>query len=255
MEWLFSLIEAPLVWLSGRFSSKPEARTLSKTGMGRIVETDEPFDLSAPDLSRHCYILGSTGCGKTTLILKLIEADLVANHSIVILDLRGDLVAGTLGLCDALDIDPSRVKLLDLREKSRIQGFNPLSGAGEPYIRALHVLDVVASEAGSWGVQLEESLRCALLLLATAQKPLSRLEAVFYDESFRNACLSGCNDESLVLFWTRYTELSPQKQQSWALPVLNKVTSLMAVPSLRLMLGDALALDLGDVLSGCVQKG
>ncbi|HVT12457.1 MAG TPA: helicase HerA-like domain-containing protein [Fimbriimonadaceae bacterium] len=122
------------------------------------MDTRDPLILHTGDLARHTYILGATGCGKTSLILRLIEQDLKRGHTVAVVDLRGDLVRGVLGLCDRLEIDPERVTLLDLREKQRVQGFNPLSGAGEPYVRALHVLDVVQLEAESWGVHVLPNL-------------------------------------------------------------------------------------------------
>jgi DNA helicase HerA-like ATPase len=249
IDSFFRLLEQPLIWLSHRRAQRACGNHPRELGLGELLDSGEPVHFSARDLARHAYILGSTGCGKTTLILKLIEQDLKRRHSVVVVDLRGDLVEGALALCQRLEVDPARVTLLDLREKDLVVGFNPLSGAGEPYIRALHVLDVVASEAESWGVQLEESLRSALLLLAAAAEPLTKLEAVFYDRRFRSELLAQSQDEALVGFWQRFDELSPDKQQAWALPVLNKVTSLLSVPTLRAILSGAHGIDLGKHLS------
>jgi len=257
LEWLLRLLEGLCVWYSHRKANRRADTSLIELdhregSLGIRINSDEPFSLTASDLTRHCYLLGSTGCGKTSLILRLIEADLKAEHTAVIIDLRGDLVRGALGLCEGLDIDPNRVTLLDLRDTDVRQGFNPLAGAGEPYIRALHVLDVVAAEAASWGVQLEETCRNSLLLLAACGSPLTSLEAVFYDDQFRRRCLSKVADVAVVGFWERYDGMSPDKQQAWALPVLNKITSLLAVPTLRAVLGDAAPIDLGALLR---QKG
>lgn len=250
IDKLFTLIEAPLVWLSsqGRRPAHHSPRA-NRLGFGTDLDSGEVIRLDPADLSRHCYLLGATGCGKTTLILQLIEADIRAERTIVVVDLRGDLVFGVLGLCEALDIATERVTLLDLREKERTQGFNPLGGAGEPYIRALHLLDVVASEAASWGVQLEETLRSALLLLAASSEPLTRLEDVFYNDSFRASCLRRVQDDQVAGFWERYASMSLEKRQVWALPVLNKVTSLLAVPVLRQVLGSRSPMDLGETLA------
>ncbi len=245
------MLEIPLILLSQRSNRRERTLTpeIPKGALGTIVDTNEPFRLTAKDLSKHCYILGSTGCGKTSLILKLIEEDIKEGHSIVILDLRGDLVNGSLGLCERLKVNPDRVTLLDLRERERIQGFNPLGGAGEPYIRALHLLEVLANEAESWGVQLEETLRSALLLLAESGFRITEIEKVFYDQEFRSQCLGMCSDDSVVRFWERYVSLTLIQQQCWALPVLNKVTSLLAVPTLRHILAAESDLNLGELLA------
>lgn len=250
MEKLFGMLESPIIWLSNQtLLRKATISVPVATGLGHDVESDDVFDLGPSDLARHAYILGSTGCGKTSLILKLIEKDLLAQQSIVILDMRGDLITGALSLCESKGIDPNRVTLLDLRDKEFVQGFNPLAGAGEPFIRALHVLDVLAEEAASWGVQLEETLRSALLVLAEAKEPLTKIAQLFYDPAFRTKCLSRSQDEDLIAFWDRYDALKVERQQTWALPVLNKVTSLLAVPNLRKVLDGNPSLELGDVLN------
>jgi hypothetical protein len=246
--WL-SFIESVAIW-GQRALAKPVAKPArAEDSLGRILESDFDLCLDAKMLSTHAYILGSTGCGKTSLILRLLERDIREGHSVVVIDLRGDLVSGALMLCDALKVPESRVTLLDLREKRQVVGFNPLAGAGEPYIRALHLLDVVSGEAGSWGVQLDETLRCALLLLAYAEQPITMLEAVFYDTDFRSKCLSGCSDEALASFWERYEELGPERHQSWAQPVMNKVTPLLAVPSLRQVLSGKPGIALDQILN------
>lgn len=217
--------------------------------LGLTVPDGEAFEISSADLARHAYILGATGCGKTSLILKLIEQDIRNGKSIAVIDLRGDLIAGAIGICANLQVPFDRVKLLDLREPKRVAGFNPLTGPGEAHIRALHVLDVLQSESESWGVQLEESLRNALLLLTEAKAPLTALERVFLDEAFRSGLLRQCTDDSVIGFWSRYAALSEDRQQAWVLPVLNKVTPLMAARALRESLGSESPIDLRATLS------
>lgn len=248
MESLLQFLESLVIRVtSTRRPAPPVVRALPSSALGRTVDDDIPVLLTAKDLAKHCYILGSTGCGKTSLILKLIAQDLAAGHSVAVVDLRGDLVAGALSLCASSNIDPRRVHLIDLRSRGGA-GFNPLIGSGEPYIRALHFLDVVSAESDSWGVQLEETLRSALLLLAEAGQPVVHLERLFYDDAFRTTCLRTITDEGVVSFWARYDALSLEKRQTWALPVLNKVTPLLAVPVLRELLGSPNPLDLGACL-------
>ena len=249
LDLLFSLIERPVIWASHLRKSERTKATARSQGLGREVDTGHAFEITAEDLARHCYILGSTGCGKTTFILQLLKHDIEAERSVVVIDLRGDLVAATLGLCASLNLDPTRVTLLDLRETAKVQGFNPLSGAGEPYIRALHLLDVLSQEAPSWGVQLEETLRSALLLLASSPEPLTKLNAVLFDDDFRGRCLGQVTDEDVLTFWERYERFSEDKKVAWAAPVLNKVSPLLAVPILRRVLGSKAPLDLEAKLS------
>lgn len=199
-------------------------------------------------LRTHCLIIAATGAGKTNLIHHLIAQDVMLCHSFMVLDMRGDLVNAALGIC-AGRVPPEKIALLDLREKKHVIGFNPLQGAGEPFFRALNVHDVVAAESESWGVQLSETLRQALMLLATAGRYLTDLESLFFDDEFRNHCLSCSTDESVNAFWGRYAALSAEKKQVQASPVLNKVSLLMATPALRAMLSHEVPVDLGTHLN------
>lgn len=209
-----------------------------------------PYLVQIPpqELRTHALVIGSTGSGKTNLLHHLIAQDILLGHSLCVLDLRGDLVASVLELA-ADRVDPSLVRLIDLREKNRPCGYSPLAGSGEPYFRALNVLDVVASEADSWGVQLAETLRNALLLLAEINAPLTQLEALFTDRQFRHDALARCRAESVIRFWQRYEELSPDRQHAFALPVLNKISLLLSTPSLRKILGHPHPFDLGAHLN------
>lgn len=206
------------------------------------------MSISPQALRQHAHLLGATGSGKSTLFQHLIARDIRFGHSFVVLDLRGDLVATTLELC-AGHVAPDRVKLLDLREKGRPLGFNPLYGAGEPYFRALAVLDVVEAESESWGVQLAETLRNGLLLLAEAGRPLTALEGLFFDRPLLHECLQNCHSDSVLSFWRRFDELSNDRRAALAGPVLNKVSLLLATDALRAVLGHPAPLDLGAHLN------
>ena len=248
MQLLLDLLERLIVWCFS-WGHTPTTLNTPLKGLGRDIDTGDPVTLSRADLAKHLYILGSTGCGKTTLVLRLLEQDIKRAHSVVVLDLRGDLVTGALSLSNRLGVDPARVTLLDLRDKRSATSFNPLSGPGEAYIRALHVLDIVATESSSWGVQLEETLRSALLLLAYGEQPLTCLESIFYDRAFRNRCLRNVEDTELAHFWERFEAMGAERQQTFALPVLNKMTPLLAVPRMRQVFSGEHPLNLTETLN------
>lgn len=199
-------------------------------------------------LKTHALLIGATESGKTNLVHHFIAQDVKLSESFCVLDPRGDLVASTLTLC-AGNVDPRRICLLDLREKLRPCGFNPLSGKGESYFRALNVLDVIASESDSWGVQIAETTRNVLMLLAESGQTLTRLEDAFYDRQFLHQCVAACRTHQVRSFWQRYDEMSPDKQSALAGPVLNKVSLLLATETLRRILGHSNPIDLGEKLN------
>jgi len=195
-------------------------------------------------LQTHALLIGATGCGKTNLIHHLIEQDLDLNQSFCILDLRGNLVKDALVLCARKQVDPRRVRILDLRERERPLGFDPLFGAGPAYFRALNVLDAVEDASESWGVQIPETFRNVLIPLAEAKQPMTQLDKFFFDADFRRACLSESEEEPVVSFWKRFDELTKERQAGLAMPVLNKVSILFATKTLRRILGSDRPFDL-----------
>jgi hypothetical protein len=194
--------------------------------------------LPPEDLKTHALVIGSTGSGKTVCLHHLIAQDLMRGHSIVVLDARGDLGNAVIELAARAKLRPERVKLFNLREKVRPLGFNPLSGGGEPYYRALGVLDAVAAESESWGVQLAETLRNALLLLSESGASLTQLDALFFDATKRKLLLSKASSAATKSFWKRY-----------ATPVLNKVSLLLSTDALRRLYGHPEPLDLARHLA------
>lgn len=127
-------------------------------------------------------------------------------------------------------------------------GFNPLHGAGQPYFRALNVVDVAASQT-ELGVQLAETMRNALLVLAESRACLTDLDDFFYDSDFRDQCLQSITYPPLRAFWERYGAMSPERQATLAMPVLNKLSLLLATPTLREILSHQAPIDLGKHLN------
>lgn len=203
--------------------------------------------VSARDKATHVILLGSTGSGKSTAMVHFIAQAIGEQVSFIIICLRGDLASAAFQLA-CLRIPESKIALLDLREKVPLTGFNPLAGSGEAYFRVLNLLDAIAEEH-DLGVQTIEYMRFAFLLLAEAQQPITKLEHVFFDEAFRADLLARSTEEPVQEFWSRYDQLSKEKQQAIASPVLNKVSLLFATDGLRKLFSHPQPLDLGKHLN------
>ena len=216
-----------------------------------IPRQPELVTLSPEARLRHLYALGSSGSGKTNLLLRLIESDITAHRTFCVIDLRGDLIDRILPRLhqeDGADSLAERTLLLDLRQEEFAVAFNPLTGPGDPYARALHVLSVLRQQSDSWGVQLEETLRNCLIALASAGGTLLDIEPLLHRPLFREQILSRVSDSQVRSFFERYNQLSGERQTTWSLPVMNKITPLLAVPRLRRMLGQQQTLPLQDFL-------
>ena len=75
--------------------------------------TNRPLALGITDRLRHCWLLGPTGVGKSTLLANLIVQDMQAGRGILALDPKGDLITDLLDRVpesrqdDVVVLDPS----------------------------------------------------------------------------------------------------------------------------------------------------
>ena len=105
--------------------------------------------------------------------------------------------------------------------------------------RAYHTLEVLQRNAESWGVQLDETLRNCLLALAHSGGTLLDVDRLLSDPKYRAEVLSHVKDPFVLAFFERFEALGTDKQLTWRLPVINKITAFLAVPQVRRMLAEA----------------
>ncbi len=209
---------------------------------------DQLISLSDDMLKTHLLALGGTGSGKTTLFLSLIFRDMFKGHSIVVIDPRGDLVKAVLNMCAAAEVDAKRIRLLDLGEKKRPHGFNPLGGRGEPYFSALNVSEALEAISESWGVQLGETIWCGLMALAYAGERITRFEDLSVDPAFLERVLSKCSNESACRFWRRFQGLDQSAKNALQLPAMNKMSLLFSTETMMRVLSHPSPIDFGQRL-------
>lgn len=181
----------------------------------------------------------------------MVSSDIKARRTLCLLDLRGNLAVRVLlrlSQTESPETLARRLLLVDLRSGSHVVGFNPLSGGGDVYARAMHVLSVLKQQADSWGVQMEETLRNSLIALAETGRSLLEIEPLLTVPQYRERALSNVSNRYVLSFFRCFDEMSAERQAAWALPVLNKVTPLLAVPQLRLMFGSKQSFSFADLL-------
>jgi hypothetical protein len=83
------------------FASTPDLTILGKTGHHGHSHL---FGIMPADRLGHLWMLGKTGTGKSTLLTRLMAADLQANRGLMVIDPHGDLVETILDL-----VPPHRV--------------------------------------------------------------------------------------------------------------------------------------------------
>lgn len=245
-------VETPnIVWANSK-TAEPPAKLPVLTGNDR-TDTDisafgltnfrginHQFGLYRRDRSRHVYIIGQTGAGKSGLLELLALSDIFHNQGYCIIDPHGDFAIDNLRF-----IPESRVKdvvYFNPADTAFPVAFNPLEitdPSRKPNICS-EVIGVLKRMFGeSWGPRLEHILRYTLLaLLDRPSTTLLDISRLLTDKDFRKETLDYCQDVTVLQFWKHEFGQWNEKQVNESIaPVLNKVGAFTANPIIRNIIG------------------
>lgn len=193
--------------------------SLSETGilLGSVKEGmfKKYVHFAKPDRSRHCYIIGSTGTGKSTLLYNMIVQDIENGEGVTVIDPHGDLYQQVLN-----SIPKSRAKdvvLVNLCDFDYSVGINFLECKGHyesvqrNYIvnELIKIFDRLYDLRQTGGPIFEMYMRSALLLVMDNEykgATLMDVPLVFEDREYRNLLLSQCQNPVVVSFWKDQAE-------------------------------------------------
>ena len=192
------------------------------------------------DRSRHVYIIGQTGAGKSGLLELFALSDIFYNQGYCIIDPHGDFAVNNLRF-----IPQNRIKDVVYFNPADTQypvAFNPLelSDATRKPNVCSEVIGVLKRMFGdSWGPRLEHILRYTLLaLLDRPDSTLLDISRILTDKDFRKETLDYCTDVTVLQFWKQEFGQWNEKQVNESIaPVLNKVGAFTANPIIRNIIG------------------
>lgn len=192
-----------------REARKTKAAPAIVTGPGLVLGTNMHAGksvgvaLTAEQRSRHMYVIGASGTGKSTFLLNGILQDLKNGEGIAVLDPHGDLIDQILGHVPEERIGD--VILLDPADADWPVGFNILSAHSE-LERTLLASDLIAvfqRLATSWGDQMTSVLGNAIL--AFLENPrggtLNDLKRFLIEKRFREEILATVTDPDIGYYW------------------------------------------------------
>lgn len=171
--------------------------------------------LTDADRSRHLYVIGSTGCGKTTALLTLIRQDMASGRGVCVIDPHGDLFAEALAAVPRYRA--KEVVLIDAGDHDHAVGLNFLEAHG-PHIdlqrsfianEMIKIVDRLYDLRVTGGPMFEQYARGALGLLMHSEVPgltLCELPLLFEDEGVRRFLLQKCTCPQTKRFWSRQAE-------------------------------------------------
>jgi hypothetical protein len=219
------------------------ARAKQADGM-RPIGLDAGRAVLVPDnlFARHAILLGRTGSGKSTELVALAADDLQAGRGFTFIDPHGDAVARLL---DAVPPDQAdRVHLLELADKDRPRGFNPIELDGaDPELVAAQFVDTMRAiyfaHLSAPAHRQEQYLRSALMtLLSRTPGPagpwtLEALNRLFIDPDFREEITYDLDDPILAAFWKHQWSQRRGAPDPSADALISKLAAFLSYPSIR----------------------
>jgi hypothetical protein len=208
--------------------------------------TGRPVAIALADLSRHTYVIGATGSGKSSLLAGLIAQDMAAGRPFVLIDPHGDLfadvcaamppaVAARAMIADAANIgSPFTLNLLEIEGSHAPVERNFVANQLVSLFK-----DVLYSGVPeAFGPMFEVYFRNALFLLMDAEGPTASLadfDRVFSDTAYRRSLMGRCADEAVRRFWST---TAPQAGGEASLPnmapyIVSKLNQFTGNPLIR----------------------
>ena len=270
-------VETPnIVWATTK-TAEPPAKLPIITGNNAIDENISAFGLTnfrginhqfgmlRSDRSRHVYIIGQTGAGKSGTLQLFALSDIFHGHGYAIIDPHGDLAVDNMRFIPGSRLED--VVYFNPADTAYPLGFNPLevTNPSQKTNISSEVIGVLKRMFGeSWGPRLEYILRYTILaLLDRPSTTMLDITRMLTDKKFRNETLSYCNDTVVLNFWKIEFASWNDKFASEAIaPVLNKVGAFTANPIIRNIIGQPTStfnireiMDQGKILIVNLSKG
>lgn len=245
-------VETPnVVWANSKTAEPPtnlpilngdpvHDRQISAFGLTNFRGMQKQFGIYRKDRSRHMYIIGQTGTGKSGLLELLTISDIYHDQGYAIIDPHGDFATDNLRF-----IPPERVNdvvYFNPADTEYPLGFNPME-VTDPSQRnniSSEIIGVLKRMFGdSWGPRLEYILRYTILaLLEYPNTTMLDITRMLTNKDFRNKVLSKVTDTVVLQFWRAEFASWSEKYATEAIaPVLNKVGAFVANPTIRNIIG------------------
>lgn len=245
-------VETPnIVWASNKTAEPPSKlpvitgndaidENISAFGLTNFRGINHQFGMLRSDRSRHIYIIGQTGAGKSGTLELFALSDIFHNQGYAIIDPHGDFAVNNMKFIPA-----SRLKdvvYFSPADTAYPLGFNPLE-VTDPNMKTNISSEVIGvlkrMFAESWGPRLEYILRYTILaLLDRPETTMLDITRMLTDKKFREETLSYCTDTVVLNFWKVEFASWQDKFVSEAIaPVLNKVGAFTANPTIRNIIG------------------
>lgn len=245
-------VETPnILWASSKTAEPPSKlpvltgdaahdSEVSAFGLTNFRGINQQFGLYRSDRSRHLYIIGQTGAGKSGLLELFALSDIYHNQGYAIIDPHGDFAVDNMRFIPANRIKD--VVYFNPADTAFPVGFNPME-VNDPNMKSntsSEIIGVLKRMFGdSWGPRLEYILRYTILaLLDYPNCTMLDITRMLTDKAFRKEVLSHCTDTVVLQFWNvEFASWNDKFAAEAVAPVLNKVGAFTANPIIRNIIG------------------
>lgn len=245
-------VETPnIVWASTKTAEPPAKlpiitgnaaidENISAFGMTNFRGINHQFGMLRYDRSRHVYIIGQTGAGKSGLLELFALSDVFHGQGYAIIDPHGDFAVNNMKFIPGSRMQD--VVYFNPADTAYPLGFNPLevTNPAQKTNISSEVIGVLKRMFGeSWGPRLEYILRYTILaLLDRPETTMLDITRMLTDKKFRKETLSYCTDTVVLQFWNvEFASWTDKFQAEAIAPVLNKVGAFTANPVIRNIIG------------------
>jgi len=190
------------------------------------------FGIRQADRLSHCYVIGATGVGKSSLLKSLVRQDFRAARGLALIDPHGDLALDL-----AREFASPETVYLDAGDPAQPYGYNPLRRVREDKIplAAAGLLDALKKLwPDAWGVRMEHVLRSSLYaLLEREGSSLPDLLRLYADDDFRKEVVRGIRNDVVRTFFETEFDKYPWRYRAEAVaPIQNKLGAILSDPML-----------------------
>ncbi len=245
-------VETPnIVWASAKTAEPPSKLPIitgnddtddqiSAFGVTNFRGISHQFGMLRYDRSRHVYIIGQTGAGKSGLLELFALSDIFHNQGYAIIDPHGDFAINNMKFIPGSRLQD--VVYFNPADTAYPLGFNPLevTNPAQKTNISSEVIGVLKRMFGdSWGPRLEYILRYTILaLLDRPETTMLDITRMLTDKNFRKETLGYCKDTVVLQFWNvEFASWNDKFVAEAVAPVLNKVGAFTANPIIRNIIG------------------
>jgi hypothetical protein len=220
--------------------------------------------ISLADCRHHLHVLGPTGTGKTSLLLRMILDDVRAGRGVAVFDpAKGDLIRDLLHVLPARC--GNRLVIVDPDETTAPPAINlldPSVHGGSPHDVAAHITSVMSKVWSRWwGDRMTEFAYHGLLTLAYLPgSTIAQLPRLLSDAKWRAGRVKAVVNQlgvweagTLAEFWDGFNALPAGQRAGLVAPLLSRLRLVLAHPLAAGLFGvAATTFSFADILDGGV---